>query len=119
MSSFMEHYFGTAGNAKSNLLESMRKHGVAYLEARFSGGNDEGGVDEVSVMRDAAGNDVELPNMGWEHELQEACDAMLSTEFGTWAGDFSAYGTLTADLKTGKVSRAGQVSGYTDDSNDY
>ena len=43
-----------------------------------------------------------------------------ATEFGSWAGEFSAYGTLFADTVTGKVTRSGEMqSGYDSDSRDY
>lgn len=119
MSSFMEQYFGTTGDAKRKLFDAMQECGVAYLEARYSGGNDEGGVDEIETLKDSRGETVTIDNIGWEHPLWEAVDGVLATEFGTWAGDFSAYGTLTADLKTGKVSRAGEMSSYAGDSHEY
>lgn len=119
MSNFMEQHFGTGASMKQALLDSMKEHGVAYLEAHYSGGNDEGGVDELKTLKDAEGNDVTIENLSWEHPLQQAADNLLSTEFVSWAGDFSAYGVLTADAKTGKVSRAGEISGYTSDSAEY
>lgn len=130
--------FPSTGDAKRNLLAQLREAGAVRLEATYSGGNDEGGVDEIKLF-DAKGKDVLAPEMWitrkpkptdqpWSirdgkvheyHPLWEAADRMLSTEFGTWAGDFTAYGTLYADAKTGKVSRSGEMSSYDPDGTDY
>lgn len=119
MSSFMEQHFGSRESRKQELLAAMKQYGVSYLEAHYSGGNDEGGVDDLEVLKDAEGNDVELDDLSWEHPLQQAADNVLSTEFGSWAGDFTAYGVLEADAKTGEVKRTGQMSSYDDDSAEY
>lgn len=119
MSSFMEQHFGTAEENKAKLFAAMKEHGVSYLEAHYSGGNDEGGVDEVEVLKDASGGLVTIESMGWQHPIQEACDRVLSGEFGTWAGDFSASGRLYADMKENKVWRSGSTSTYIDDGATY
>src|SRR5262245_50336062 len=111
--------YPTAADAKRKLFDAMRQHGIAYLEAHYSGGNDEGGVDEVRNMKDDRGETVTIENIDWQHPLTEACDGMLSTEFYSWAGEFSAYGVLFADLKEGRVWREGQMSTYSEDSGAY
>lgn len=119
MDSFMEQHFGTAEGAKQKLFAAMKEHGVSYLEASYSGGNDEGGVDEVEILKDADGGSITIENMAWEHPIHEACDSVLGTEFGSWAGEFTAYGRLYADMKEGKVWRTGQQSSYHDDGATY
>ena len=119
MSAFMEEHFGTAEENKAKLFAVMKEHGVSYLEAYYYGGNDEGGVQEVEVLKDASGGTITIESMGWQHPIQEACDRVLSGEFGTWAGDFSASGRLYADMKENKVWRAGQQSVDQADSNEY
>ena len=111
--------FPSAEQAKSKLFTAMKDHGINYLEASYSGGNDEGGVDEVDVMKDDQGGLVTIEKMGWQHPITEACDAMLTTEFGSWAGEWSAYGRLYADRSTGKVWRAGEMSSYSEDGSEY
>ena len=118
--SIMEQFgYPSEAAAKQTLFETMKQHGLAYLEASYSGGNDEGGVDEVTVMKDDRGEAVTIDKVNWQHPLTEACDRMLSTEFGSWAGEFSAHGILYADLKEGKVWRAGEASTYSDDEYSY
>lgn len=114
-----QYGYPTVDEAKGKLFTAMREHGIDYLEARYSGGNDEGGVDEIEVMKDSRGETVTIEKLNWEHPLTEAVDGMLSTEFGSWAGDYTAYGTLFAKVSENKVWRSGQMSGYTDDEATY
>lgn len=137
--SIMEQFgFPSTRDAKSKLLSEMRKLGAVRLEAHYSGGNDEGGVDDVALF-DAEDNKMEAPkawikrepragDQPWEirngvvneyHPLWEAADAMLSTEFGSWAGDWTAYGILFADTRNGRVHREGEMSSYSGDGNEY
>lgn len=138
--SIMEAFgYPNTRDAKAKLLDQIREAGAVRLAAGYSGGNDEGGVNDVELF-DADGNKMESPE-GWierdprpddpeyrvrngkvseYHPLWEAADQMLSTEFGSWAGEFSAYGTLFADTRDGKVWREGSVqSGYDSDSAEY
>lgn len=126
---------GDPVGTKNKLFDLMREHGATRLEAEYSGGNDEGGVGSLQLL-DAAGEKIETPEMwitrppkdgerayshdGLIHEyhpLYEAVDNVLSLEFGTWAGEFEAYGTLYADISTREVRREGSIqSGYDSDS---
>ena len=127
------------GRAKVELLRVVREAGATRLVASYSGGNDEGGVDGI-VLIDAEGKEMPTPDQWIErdpkpgdsewairdgkvsefHPLWAAADAMLETEFGSWAGEFSAYGQLVADTVTGKVTRTGEIqSGYDSDDRDY
>lgn len=102
------------------LLEELTKLGAVRMEARYSGGNDEGGVDDIhlfgpedqtvetpsswSLRKPEPGEDVPWYRnkdgmVSEPHPLWVAADDLLSTEFGTWAGDFSAYGTLHANVQ--------------------
>ncbi len=135
----MEQFgYPSTETAKTGLLEQVRTAGAVRLEAGYSGGNDEGGVNDIKLF-DAEGGELPVPetwitrapkpdDQPWSirdgkvheyHPLWEAADAMLSTEFGSWAGDFTAYGTLHADVSTGKVHRSGEQSSYNEDGNEY
>lgn len=70
-------------------------------------------------MKDAEGGEITIESMGWQHPVQEGCDSVLSVDFGSWAGDFSASGTLHADRKENKVWRTGSTSQYVDDAKTY
>jgi len=118
--------FPNQGTAKSELLKAVSDAGATRLEARYSGGNDEGGVDDVKLF-DKAGAEVEAPESFTErdprpgdsewairngkvseyHPLWRAVDDMLATEFGSWAGEFSAWGMLFANTKENRVWREG------------
>jgi len=127
-------------DAKKILLDEMGKLGATRLEAEYSGGNDEGGVNSLKLF---GADDAEMeapeawitrePKEGDEpyrirdgvvheyHPLWEAADGMLSTEFGSWAGEFSAMGTLYANVSENRVWREGsyEESHWRDDDNSY
>lgn len=105
--------------------------GVARVEVRFSGGNDEGGVDEITLF-DAAGAEcgtIEEPH--WRHEWDDAAKAWVPAEpkpadydlvstlcapvygrWGSFAGDFSVSGTLTWDAATKRAYFEGSETEY-------
>jgi len=133
-------YGPSQGTAKSNLLSALRETGGVRLEASYSGGNDEGGVNGITVL-DEKGEKIDVPDMilrprkdsdgSWVHAnedglvqdyhpLWKAAAAMLATEFYTWAGEFSAWGTLFATTADSKVWREGEIqSGYDSDRAEY
>lgn len=138
--SIMEAFgYPSAGTAKTKLFAALREAGASRLEADYSGGNDEGGVNGIKLF-DAEGVELTAPDSWVErdpkpgdqewairdgkvseyHPLWEAADGMLSTEYGSWAGEFRAYGTLFADLKENRVWREGDVqSGFDSSSTEY
>jgi hypothetical protein len=113
-------------------IEKMKELGAVYLEASYSGGNDEGGISSLDVFKDADGNDVAPPpqfvDTGKKHTrpdgveftdyefdptgLWGALEDILATKYGSWAGDFEAYGTLTIDVKEGRAWSEGQTTTY-------
>lgn len=122
---------------KLTIFDEMRKLGVDYLEAYYSGGNDEGGIDDVHLFRRAAPRKrknvearpvagtltkvekIELPGpvkyLDYDHPLHEALDELLSIDFGSFAGEFNAHGVIFADIPSGRVWREGEVSSYSYD----
>lgn len=116
----------------ADALEQMRALGADRMEAGYSGGNDEGGVNDIKLF-DAAGKEIEAPDFYLErepragdpeyairegkvreqHPLWEAADSIMSTKYGTWCGEFEAYGTLFVDVKTGKAWTEGDYQVYT------
>lgn len=164
---------------KLGILDAVRALGATYMEASYSGGNDEGGIDDVTVFRPVTKENpaylvYELhvqgygpkkgelvraygPKTGpfktktearegakaqglkrghyevvqvtddkvplidadvgdWESGLTRLVDDLLSLDFGTWAGDFSAHGTVYADVPSRRVWRKGETSTYRSDS---
>ncbi len=121
----------SAATLKATIFAQMRDFGADYLEAGYSGGNDEGGVNDITLFRRAAPRKrkdvaemkvagklvrmerIALPAPGYidyDHPLHEAIDELLSIDFGTWAGEFHAYGTIIADAYTGDLTREGSAS---------
>lgn len=121
---------------KVTILEEMERLGATYLEAYYSGGNDEGGIDDVTLfvhakprqrkdvverMRD--GKVVKfvkltLPKPGYldyDHPLHHALDELLAIDFGSFAGEFSCHGTIHADWREWRIWREGEVSTYQSD----
>lgn len=129
--------FSQITDPKTMLLEKMREAGADRLEASYSGGNDEGGVGSIKlffgeeevpvpemwITRDPVGDERSWSSDGKVHEyhpLYQAADDMLALDFGSWAGEFSAYGTLFATLSDRRVWREGEIqSGYDSDGRDY
>lgn len=175
------------------ILARLRSLGATRMEASYSGGNDEGGLDDVRVFRPAGKNEYVLhrvyernvwengqqtgveevrdtyPSAGpyspkrealaaarrklkdlpdhlstgyqrvirfepvkvldeevelfdaevgdWEERdsLYGLVDDLLSIDFGSWAGDFSAHGVVLADVRIPRVWREGEMSTYRSD----
>jgi len=133
-----QDYFRSSLNLRGNeaykatIFEQMREFGADYAEASYSGGNDEGGIDGIRLFKTVDGerqlislneNYWENPWNAWEHPLHEAFNELLSLDFGTWAGEFSASGHVYADagLIPGRVWREGEESTYSSsaDSGEY
>jgi len=166
---------------KEGIFDELRRLGATRMEAAYSGGNDEGGVDDVTVLRPAGKSDYLLhsvrksyagelltdsyPSHGpyptkkdavaagkvlitsppssrdasvlrweaikfegelvplldadvgnYEKGLTRLVDDLLSVDFGSWAGDFSASGVVYAELSPmRRVWRKGEVSTYVSD----
>jgi len=121
---------------KARVFELLRKKSATQAVLEFSGGNDEGGVNSI-VLTIALANgetteqDLEIWYCGgyrvlgigqyermseWENEDQELSELLqgpVDEKYGTWAGDFSAYGTLVYDVETETVTMNEEVqSGY-------
>lgn len=182
---------------KDEILAKLRELGATRMEAGYSGGNDEGGVNEIRVFRPRGKTDYNLhyvrlhdvweggqkvgtkevreqypidgpyPNkreadsaarkkmkalpewlsrfqpviriepvkaegelvrlFGVEGDYEDdgslyrLVDDLLEGEFGTWAGEFSAHGTIYATVKDGRVWREGETStaSWHDSSSEY
>ena len=133
-------YLGLRDKAtlKSAILAGVQELGGTYAEASYSGGNDEGGVDGVSIYRLAEEGQTEniahlhlgvdyddyitcvdvspaREGFGWDDPLWDAFQDLLNHDFGTWAGDFSASGSVFVDVDKKRIWRTGEISTYTDD----
>ena len=108
-----DHY-GSPETHLRELLTLLEAKGVKLLAAEYSGGNDEGGVQQLTlystIERDSDGfanveprhgeTWAEIPYDGdWNDPLHQGCDRILSTKYGSWAGDYSAWGFLYIDVE--------------------
>lgn len=110
--SSLHNHYGSPGDHLRELLPLLEARGAVLLAADYSGGGDEGGVQQITlyatVERDGDGepqldhpraDQVILPYTGdWNDPLWERCDRILSTPYGSWCGDYSAWGVLYIDV---------------------
>ena len=113
--------YQSEASLKSAIFGEMRKRGADLMEASYSGGNDEGGVDGIKLFKLVVEKKLELAfDEDYDGPLWSAVDDLLSIEFGTWAGEFSASGTVIAKLAERTVVRDGVMqSGYDSDYAEY
>ena len=95
---------------KRRVFALLAARGATKAVLSYNGGNDEGGVDQISLHIPTAEGEfkeVDLPchwnAQGDDRELAELLEAPVDAKYGSWAGDFSAYGTLTWDRIAGTV----------------
>ena len=91
---------------KNKVFALLKARGATKAVLSYNGGNDEGGVDEI-VLSGPEIDDIDLPTVwnasGADRELAELLEAPVDYKYGSWAGEFSAYGTLTWDATAGTV----------------
>jgi hypothetical protein len=111
---WMREQYGSPETYLRELLPLLEAKGVQLLAADYSGGNDEGGVQQITLYATIVRDDdgfakvdsrhaetwTETPYDGdWNDPLHEGCDRILSTMYGSWAGDYSAWGVLYIDVE--------------------
>lgn len=123
----MDTYGQSPSRYTADAIQQMNALGAVRMEAHYSGGNDEGGITDIRLF-DKAGEPLEAPDyflerapkLGdheWqihdgkvqeEHPLWQAANEIMSTKYGTWCGEFHAYGTLFIDVATRKAWTEGE-----------
>lgn len=106
---------------KNELFAVLRKMNVVQAIVEFSGGNDEGGVDYITLYHQN-GTETELPTwvetQVWnpttgnyenieltdEKKLIVALGESVYDRYGSFAGEFSVNGTITYDVSNEKIS---------------
>jgi hypothetical protein len=123
------------GMDRRAMWAELRRRGVAKVTVSFSGGGDEGGVDEIS-LQDAAGNEIGKlqedyggstydPKTGqWvpvnppnpDTGLVEALVAPVYERYHSFAGDFYVSGTVDYDVQNEKalMNKSERVESYED-----
>lgn len=122
---WMRDTFGDPREYAAKVLEQLSLLGAEFMWATYEGGNDEGGVTGIvlyrSVVQDNLSepggiDEIQLPTpLTWESALWRATDELLSTEFGTWAGDYSAEGCVYAIASQKRVWSDGTEMVRSDD----
>jgi hypothetical protein len=107
----LEHY-GSPEEHTKKLLALLKKLGANTMEADYSGGGDEGGIERILIY-DKKGNNLGFAG-GWESELWTMADRLLSTKFYSWAGEFQADGILYANVAEKRAWTEGSYMVYLD-----
>ena len=93
---FTERY-GTPEGKAADIWKIMDELGFARAELTYDGGNDEGGIQSIESLTLKDGTVLTsglVPNLNWQDPFWQACDALLSTKYYSWDGDWRAHGTL-------------------------
>lgn len=90
--------------------ERLSKLGFVKVVVGFSGGNDEGGIEEVYGFRAGSDEPVSL-ELDWNDPLYELLEKPIDDEYGSFAGDFSVCGQVEYDVenRVATMSRSEQV----------
>lgn len=122
---------------QEQVFAELRKQGVTRVEVQFSGGNDEGGADSITLFQGdkEVGELVDVSGGGrWDPELRQWVEKVLTPEdelakalagpvydrYGSFSGEFNVEGVVTWDVEKGTVKTKGQESTTTwEDFEDY
>ena len=102
---------------RSVLFALLREHKIKDVNVEFSGGNDEGGVDSITVCyEDGRVEDFpsDVEDSIYDFEKRTFVEAELSEkekiskmltqpvwdQYGGFAGDFHVYGNILYDVET-------------------
>lgn len=113
-------------------LSLLRSRGIVKAEVSFSGGNDEGGVEEITLI-DGAGveSNFEISYGGGysyvngryqrddsalteDQKLSIALQKPVDDAYGSFAGDFNVYGSVIFDTVKNTVTMSKSESSYSD-----
>lgn len=111
---FEKYFNDTVEGVRNRLIHTLHEHKIRKIEARYSGGHDEGGVDEIQAW-DKDGNEVEVDDSNWQDPVVQACNDVLTTKFLSWALGASVHGTLYVDMGTKRVWTAGEIEEFVED----
>lgn len=105
---------------KTDSMAALRKRNAVKANAHYSGGNDEGGVDEiVLVLKDGTTETIHPQYAKWDREtgkqipltreeeaindLFELLASPVYNEYGSFAGDFHCHGVVVYDVEENTV----------------
>ena len=124
--------------SRDEILATLKGMNVAKVEVLYSGGHDEGGVDQIDLF-DADGKKIrsmeeyyggtmvwDEATKGWkpaeaptdEQRLSQALCVPVYDKYCSFAGDFYVNGTITWDVENRRVRNHGTEEISQDDSFD-
>lgn len=103
---------------RNEVFRQIRARGGVLAKVQFSGGNDEGGADDI-VIEDEHGTRVaDIAPYAYDNSPdQELADALMEpmeAEYGGFATEGGVSGTYTWDARTGKVTLSAQHEEWVD-----
>lgn len=107
---------------KTDLRPVLAAANIERIEASFSGGNDEGGVDSIKVVFED-GTKINLKVWGSQKaviagdetlagKIAALVDQIVYSKYYTFAGDFSVRGDLVVDVLKGEINMEGEESNW-------
>ena len=104
-------------DVRRNLIREMNRASIYRLEGSYSGGHDEGGLDDDLTCLDKDDRVVVLEVPEGNLALYQAVEDLLSTKFYTWALDCYVTGRVYVDLREKRAWTEGSVEEmqYVDD----
>ncbi|RDJ34924.1 MAG: hypothetical protein DWQ19_08805 [Crenarchaeota archaeon] len=90
---------------RQEAFEELVRRGMAEAKVEFSGGGDEGGVDNV-ILTDDKGNHHEISPYQCDSKDEEFIEALsepIDNEYGSFAGEFQVSGCVIWNVADKKV----------------
>lgn len=106
-------YGRTEEDIRARLIHAMHEHNVWRIEAAYSGGHDEGGVDDL-LLKDSDGEPMSYASTKGD-DFWSLCNEVLSTKFLSWALGMSVAGALIVDRGEGRLWTEGQHEDWVND----
>jgi hypothetical protein len=98
-------YGRDANEVRRDLVREMNRLGAVHLDGSYSGGHDEGGLDQLEVY-DKDNNQID--GLNYDHALWQAVENLLSTKFYSWALECSVHGHVYVDLRKRRAWTEGE-----------
>lgn len=129
---------GQSTLTRGQMFTRLHELGAAKVVVEFSGGGDEGGVDNITLY-DGEGNELPIKleenysGSRWDgvrfvpvepntpnNELAAALAAPVNERYGSFAGEFYVSGTVDYDVVAGtvKMNKSERVESYEDSEED-
>lgn len=91
------------------LLAFLERHNVVKVEVTYNGGHDSGTIEDVAIHRtpDAPAEVPQALNQVW---LYDALKQPVWDRYGSWAGEYSAWGALIWDVEEHRIYFEGTES---------